>query len=149
MSQAFRKEGDAPEEQPERPVPQGPNYVTPAGLAALESAAGELVRRREKAGADEKKAIDRDLRYYEARLSSAAVVDNAKNPPREVRFGATVTVRDGEKAFSFQIVGQDEADPAKGKVSWTSPMAMALLGAKAGDELDWNDGRFKVVSVSY
>lgn len=144
MSQAFRKEGDAPEELNERPVPEGPNYVTPSGLKALEDAAAALVKRRAAAGADEKKAIDRDLRYLEARLSSAIVVDNSKNPPKDVRFGAIVETDRG----TFRIVGQDEADPTKGKVSWTSPLAMALLGAKSGDAVDWNEG-LKVLSLSY
>jgi transcription elongation GreA/GreB family factor len=141
MSQAFRKEGDAPEELNERPVPEGPNYVTPSGLKALEAAAAALVKRRGQAGADEKKAIDRDLRYYEARLSSAIVVDNAKNPPKDVRFGARVETSDR----TFRIVGQDEADPERELISWSSPLAMSLLGAKPGDVVDG----VKVLAVSY
>ena len=149
MSQAFRKEGDAPEESPERPVPQGPNYVTPAGLAALEEKARALAARRPAAGEDERRAIDRDLRYCEARLSSALLVDNSRNPPPDVRFGARVETREGETTRRYAIVGQDEADPARGLLSWSSPLAMALLGAKAGDKVPFGDETLEVLSVSY
>lgn len=145
MAQAFRKEGDAPEELPERPVPEGPNYVTPAGLRALEEAAAGLARRRRSAGEDERKAIDRDLRYYEARLASAVPVDNSKDPPPVVRFGARVETTAG----SFSIVGQDEADPAAGKLSWSSPLALALMGAKPGDTVRWDGGDVTVRSLRY
>ena len=145
MAQAFRKEGDAPEELPERPVPEGPNYVTPGGLRALEAAAAALARRRETSGEDERKALDRDLRYYAARVESAIVVDNSQSPPPVVRFGATVETDAG----TFSIVGQDEADPAIGKLSWSAPLAMALMGAKPGDVIDWDGGALTVLSLRY
>ena len=84
-------------------------------------------------------AVARDLRYFQARLESAIVVDVANEPDDEVHFGATVKTEDENgETHVFTIVGEDEADVAKGKVSWRSPLAKALIGAKAGDTVTWN-----------
>jgi hypothetical protein len=76
MSRAFTKEDDAGDDIPERPVPAGPNYVTPRGLEMLKAEAEGLVERRKRALAagDEVGRIDRDLRYLEARIGRAVVV---------------------------------------------------------------------------
>jgi transcription elongation GreA/GreB family factor len=151
MSRAFTKEDDAGDELHERPVPAGPNYVTPRGLELLRAAAQDLIARRPKA--QDKAPIDRDLRYLEARLSSAIVV--APTPSLEIRFGAKIVLEDEAGArLSYQIVGEDEAreDPAK-FLSWTSPLAQALLGAKKGDAVSWEGpektASYKILFVDY
>lgn len=154
MSRAFTKEDDAGEELPERPVPRGPNYVTPKGLSLLKTAAAELIARRKQAVAagGDLKPIDRDLRYLEARINSAIVVPPGAGP--EIRFGARVTLEDedgGRK--TFQIVGEDEARAGSDLLSWSAPLVHAMLGLKTGDAFSWEgpDGavRYKVVALEY
>ncbi len=148
MSRAFVKEEDsgAPGDLPERPISEHPNLVTPAGLRQLEEAAGALEEQRlallaqgDDVMAQERLAhIDRDFRYYETRLASAQVVDPAAQPRDEVAFGAAVTVaQPSGPARTFTIVGEDEADSKSGKISYVSPLALALLGAKPGDKVVW------------
>lgn len=150
MSQAFVKEGDAGDDLPERPVPEGPNYVTPSGLAALQEEQRRLLEKR-KTVRDPAllSPIDRDLRYLKARLDSAVLVQPPKEPPPEARFGACVTVQAGDGERCYWIVGQDEADPAQGRLSWSSPLALALMGARPGDEVAFQDRALRVLSVSY
>ena len=98
--------------------------------------------------------IDRDLRYYAARLESAILVDPRTQPRDEVAFGAVVVARDQHGAeHRFVIVGEDEADVARDKVSWVSPVAEALLGARRGDEVVWRrpvgDLRLSVEAIDY
>ena len=145
MSRAFVKEPDegAPAEGlPERPLSEHPNYVTPAGLRQLEARVGELERRRLELLDDDPDGelayVDRDLRYYAARLESAIPVAMARQPRREVAFGAVVTVsQSGQPDRAFAIVGEDEADLAHGKISYVSPLAEALLGARVGKTVLW------------
>jgi transcription elongation GreA/GreB family factor len=142
MSRAFVKEPDegAPAENlPERQISEHPNYVTPAGLEQLEQAVGRLETRRlelleqDDDPADELTYVDRDLRYFTARLESAIPVDMGRQPRRKVAFGAAVTVSQaGGKRQTFTIVGEDEADLRLGKISYVSPLAQALIDARAG-----------------
>jgi len=76
------------------------------------------------------------LAELDARFASAELVDPASQPKDVVRFGATVTVH-GEDAreHAYHIVGVDEADPTRGDVAFTSPIARALLGHEVGDEV--------------
>lgn len=150
MSRAFVKDSDddlTAGELPERPVPAHANYVTPQGLEQLRARVRELAERHEQlkpAAADDSEAkrqlreVERDQRYFVAQLERAEVVDPAGQSQGEVRFGATVTVEaaDGE-AQVFSIVGDDEADVAAGKISWGTPLARSLLGAKVGDTVKW------------
>lgn len=139
MSRAFIKDMDeaAEEPVPERLVSTAPNLVTPEGLAAIEAEAAKLTEELAKAGEDRdaRARIARDLRYWTARRGSAHVVE----PPSEhdvVRFGATVTIdRDDGRRQVFRIVGEDEADPAKGTLSHVSPLAQALMGKSVGDSV--------------
>jgi transcription elongation factor GreB len=150
MSQAFVKEPDqgGPDEGlPERSISEHPNYVTAAGLRQLEDRVNELEERRLKLlAADEDDAIsqqqlafvDRDLRYFAARRGSAILVDARKQPRRMVRFGAKVTVSEADGARRvFTIVGEDEADPEAGKISYVSPLAAALIGSRVGATVLW------------
>ena len=78
--------------------------------------------------------IDRRIRFLGKRLDSAVVVDNAGKDHEQVFFGATVTVLDEEGTErTVSIVGVDELDPVRGRVSWISPIASALLKARVGD----------------
>jgi transcription elongation GreA/GreB family factor len=92
MSRAFTKEDDAGDDVPERPLPPGPNYVTRRGLALLHEEGRALLARKKDASDDERKIIDRDLRYIEARITSAIVVPRSAS--NEIRFGARVTFKD-------------------------------------------------------
>ncbi len=80
--------------------------------------------------------IDRRLHFLTARLDAAEVVDPAEIQSDKVVFGATVSLlfEDGRK-MTYQIVGEDEVDVERGRISWKSPVARALLGKKAGDEV--------------
>jgi transcription elongation factor GreB len=150
-SRAFVKEPDegAPDEGlPERQISDHPNYVTPAGLRQLEQQLGELEERRLEllaAVADDDALargqldyVDRDLRYFTRRLEMAILVDPRRQPRRMVKFGAAVTVLEpGGARRTFTIVGEDEADLKVGKISYVSPLAEALLDARAGATVLW------------
>jgi len=83
-------------------------------------------------------AIERELRWLQARLATAQRIDNQGRTSERVAFGATVTLNDeAAEAHTYRIVGEDEADPDAGLISWTSPLARALLGAAAGDVVTW------------
>ena len=148
MSRAFVKESDedaASAELPERPLSAEPNYVTPRGLQSLRVRLKALQVERERLAAQAESMakqrlleVKRDIRYFSAQLERATLVDTAGQPRDEVRFGAAVTILDGQgKNHAFQIVGDDEADVAAGSISWASPLAKALLGARVGDTVKW------------
>ena len=164
MSRAFVKESDddlSAGELPERPVPAHANYVTPLGMEQLR--VRELAEQHEqlKAVAEEDseakrklREVERDQRYFNAQLERAEVVDPAGHPPGEVRFGATVKVDEADgRIETFHIVGDDEADVTVGKISWGSPLAHSLIGAKVGEIVKWRrpagDTEVKIVAVEY
>lgn len=142
MSRAFVRETDGdevPEDRPERPVSPHPNFVTARGLVQIEGRIRDLDRAREAAKREEDKTalsrIDRDLRYWQQRRSSAKPVE-PEPTPLKVRFGVRATVRyDGGEERSYTLVGEDEAEPSQGSISWISPIAQALLGCEVGDEV--------------
>lgn len=153
MSRAFTKEDDslaAPIVPPRAPLPPGtPNYVTPNGLAQLRAELATLEAARTRAEANRENEADRtrQLSYLNAqlvalneRLASARLIDLRTQPPHEVRFGATVTLRtrSGAKPGTerrFTIVGVDEADVATGKIAFVAPIARAVQGARLGQVL--------------
>lgn len=148
MSRAFVKEPDegAPVEGlPDRQISDHPNYVTPEGLMQLEDKVGELETRRLALLDDEDGLareqlvyVDRDLRYYTARLESAVPVAMNRQPRRKVAFGAAVSVsQNGGETRTFTIVGEDEADLKVGKISYVSPLAEALIDARVGKTVLW------------
>lgn len=145
MSRAFVKEGDgALDPLPDLPLSPHPNYVTPRGLAALQSrlAARQSDLAALKARPDRldklpEAAAERDIRYLEARLRSAIPV-HLPDQVTEVAFGHRVTVRDGAgHVVSYEITGEDEADATLRRIAPTSPLARALLGAVPGDTVTW------------
>ena len=149
MSRAFVKENDlehAGIDIPERPLSDEPNYVTPNGLKELNSKIDALDVEREqlKQKKDDPIAkqkitiIERDIRYYAARIESAILTRPKEEDHSTVLFGAKVTVEDEEgKLCAYEIVGEDEADIHQGKVSYLCPLAEALIGAKLNDEVTW------------
>lgn len=152
MSRAFTRESDDdPGALPERPVSTHPNLVTAAGLAAIEAQVRglESERRAVRAAGDasQRARVERDLRYWTQRLASARVVVPAAAPDR-VRFGVRVTLRTaaGEEQ-SFRLVGEDEADAARGLLSWVSPLAQALLGLGAGDTVRFQTGEIEILRL--
>ena len=164
MSRAFVKGDDSDlsgEELPERPVSPYPNYVTAQGLAQLRIKYEGLLSRHAQlkaAGEDFDKPklteIERDLRYFSQRLESAILVDVDNEPRDEVHFGATVKAETDEgEVQEFAIVGEDEADVATGKVSWLSPLAKALIGAKIGDTVKWRrpvgETELEILDIQY
>ncbi len=149
MSRAFVKENDlehAGIDIPERPLSDKPNYVTPNGLKllntqidALEIERAHLKQKKDDPIAKQKIAmIERDMRYYAARIESAILTSPNDEDYNTVLFGAKVTVEDEEgNLTTYEIVGEDEADIHQGKVSYLSPLAEALIGSKLGDEVTW------------
>jgi transcription elongation GreA/GreB family factor len=149
MSRAFVKENDlehAGNDIPERPLSDEPNYVTPNGLKLLNAKinALELEREHLKQKKDDPiikqkiAMIERDMRYYSARIESAILTTPKEEDHSTVLFGAKVTVEDEDgKISTFEIVGEDEADIHQGKVSYLSPLAEALIGSKLDDEVTW------------
>jgi transcription elongation factor GreB len=162
MNKAFVKESDGDDDEvddvaaPALPV-GSKNYLTPAGHARLSAEFNALWTverprlveaiawaasngdRSENGdyiyGKKRLREIDRRLRFLSKRLEHAEVVDPAtREPTDQVFFGATVTIADasGNEA-TYAIVGIDEADAARGRIAWISPMARALLKAREGD----------------
>jgi len=158
VSVAFRKEEDveaAAADLPDRPISTHPNLVTASGLAALDEALADARAAYTAAKSDAGVAADRtamaratrDLRYYSARRASAQLTEPDPDPDK-VRFGdrATFEREDGRRQ-TFRIVGEDEADPAKGAVSYVSPLARALLGKSVGDVVAVAGAEVEIVTV--
>ncbi|HYD13479.1 MAG TPA: GreA/GreB family elongation factor [Allosphingosinicella sp.] len=138
MSVAFRRESDEEHKEPrfELPIPPGPNLVTAAGLKLAEERVAELEAR--VAAETEELALadaQRSLRYWRTRLATAEL---APSPPEdEAAFGSRVTFRLNGQERTVDIVGDDEADPAAGKLAFSAPLARALIGAGPGDFSDF------------
>lgn len=135
MSRAFVREDDGtrPETLPEHPVSAAPNLVTARGMRAIEAKIAELT---EALGAtsDETQTarLRRDLRYWNLRHATARLTHPDPSDP-SAQFGARVTYRaeDGTER-RVTLTGEDEADPAEGRIAYTAPIARALIGARAG-----------------
>ena len=166
MSRAFVKESDDDTiagELPERPLSPHANYVTPKGLELLQARVRELTEQHdqlkqqvdEDSGARQKlRETERDLRYFRSQLERATPVDTQNQPRDEVHFGAIVRIEDDESnEQEFAIVGDDEADVAAGKISWASPLARAMIGAKVGETIAWRrpagEAELSIVDIRY
>ncbi|MGH8708702.1 MAG: transcription elongation factor GreB [Burkholderiales bacterium] len=178
MSKAFVKESGGDEEdlrtRAETPVP-AKNYITPAGFARLDAERRRLVERErpevvravsaaaangdrsENAdylyGKKRLREIDRRVRFLIKRLEAAEVVHSSGRDTDQVFFGAAVTIRSKKETRVVRIVGIDEVDPARGQVSWISPIARALLKARAGDSVTLRspagEEPIEIIEVSY
>jgi transcription elongation GreA/GreB family factor len=153
LSRAFVKESDggAGEELPELAISPHRNLVTPAGFAHIDGTLRRLEAELSTARAAPDRAttarVERDLRYWSSRRSTAEVVDPVALP-ETVRFGCTVELQSaaGER-IRFKIVGEDESDPAQGRISYVSPLAAAMIGAAAGDEVEFRGGMATIASI--
>lgn len=153
MSRAFVKERDgdaAVEELPDRTISPHPNFVTSEGLAQIEAMLANLQQEHTAAlAADDQAAIartSRDLRYWTARRGSAQVAAPRKDG--QVHFGSTVTLlRDDGKRQTFRIVGEDEADPAHGTLSYVAPLARALMNKQVGDTVQAGAAEMEIVEI--
>jgi transcription elongation GreA/GreB family factor len=159
VSVAFTKEDSAETASeavlPDRPVSSALNLVTEEGLAALRSHLSNSRRAYEAAQSLEdvnerrrQSAVPlRDLRYYAERVRTAQLV---ANPPRTgvVAFGSTVTFqRSNRPSQTFRIVGEDEADPKAGSISYVSPVAAELMGKEVGEIVSIAGGDLEVLSI--
>ena len=160
MSVAFTKEDSAETASetllPDRPVSPHPNLVTETGLKALEF---QLEQAREAYEAAQKiedvnerrrqAAIPlRDIRYFAARVRTAQVIPDPVST-ETVAFGSTVTFRreDG-RIQTYRIVGEDEADPKSGSISFVSPVARLLMSKAVGDEAGASGQKLEIISIS-
>jgi transcription elongation GreA/GreB family factor len=140
MSRAFVKEGDDVDALPDREASPHPNYVTPEGLKFIDAQVDRLSRQFAEARAAGERGrianIGRDLRYWQQRRASAQVIE-AQPDCSSVHFGSVVTIeRDDGRVQDWRIVGEDEADPSTGAVSYVAPLARALMNKVVGDQID-------------
>ena len=154
MSRAFVKESDGAEalELPDRPVSQHANLVTAEGLAQMDEALAGLREAHARAQVSGDRSalasVGRDLRYWTARRSSAQLMPAAESSGK-VQFGSTVTIlRDDRRRQTWRIVGEDEAEPAKGTLSYVSPVARALMNKQVGDVIVAGNGEAEIVAIS-
>ena len=154
-----------------------PNYITPAGYAALQAEYDELLGRERPAivevvswaagngdrsengdylyGRKRMREIDRRLGWLAKRMKAAKIVDPAAQPERgRVYFGATVDIADDEDMWrTVTLIGDDEADAGEGRIAWNSPLARALRGAAVGDlrtvHLPAGQKQWEVMAIRY
>lgn len=151
MSRAFVKEQEFTEDLPDRLISPHPNEVTAEGLARIDAevekwraAHAAAVEADDREGAAR---TARELRYWSARQATAHVV-HAPTDFSQVRFGSTVTIqRDDGREQQFRIVGEDEADPARGSISHVSPLARALFGKAVGDVVKVGLGEAEITAI--
>ena len=158
MSVAFTREEDYEAQAadlPDRPVSQHPNLVTSEGLKAIEDALAEARAAYANAQTAGGVSVDRtamaratrDLRYWSARRATAQLTEPAL-APGQVQFGRTVHIeREDGRRQAFQIVGEDEADPSIGKISYVSPLAQALLRKQEGDVVQAAGSEVEILKV--
>jgi transcription elongation factor GreB len=166
MSRGFVKEDDqeeVPIVPPRAYLPDGvPNFVTRAGMDQLLAEKQTLMREKDSltsTSEHEKRItlnyINTKLQLLNNRIAEARVVNLKEQPQKEIRFGATVTLKTevSGKIQIFQIVGVDEADIARGKISFISPLARALINKKVGDRItlkrDKEDIVFEIMEIAY
>lgn len=152
MSRAFVKEtdGDDPGDLPERRVSPHPNLVTVRGLRLIEEELARLESGYATArAADDRAAMARhacDLRYWSARRSSAQLAPVPE--PGTIAFGTRVTFVDPKgQRRTYRFVGEDEADPAAGRVSWFAPLARALAGRGVGEVVVGPRGELEILEI--
>jgi transcription elongation GreA/GreB family factor len=160
MSVAFTKEDSAETASetllPDRPISPHPNLVTEAGLKALEfqldqaREAYQTAQMIEDVNERRRQAASplRDVRYFSARIRTAQVIADPVSTDT-VAFGSTVTFRreDG-RVQRYRIVGEDEADPKCGSISFVSPVARLLMGKAVGDVAGTSDQELEIISIS-
>ena len=182
MSRAFVSESDADFQEDDVPAikiplpPGAKNYMTPEGAEKMRSEMSVLVKNerpklsaklsrtvtksekpdRETMLKDRRRLreIDRRIEYLNKMADIIEVVDPSKQDPQRVLFGAAVTVEDPkDNKRTYRIVGVDESDPSEGKISWLSPVAKAMFGARVGEVISLNlpqsESKLKILKISY
>ncbi|MDK1373447.1 MULTISPECIES: transcription elongation factor GreA [unclassified Sinorhizobium] len=160
MSVAFVKEESAETAAetllPDRPISPHPNLVTEAGLKALEMQLQQAREAYDATGAIEdvnerrRQAASplRDLRYFAERVRTAELVADPTSTDT-VAFGSTVTFsRDDGRVQTYRIVGEDEADPKAGSISYVSPVARILRGRAVGDVVSVGDQELEIIAIA-
>jgi transcription elongation GreA/GreB family factor len=153
MSKAFTKEpetGDVYDDLPDRPVSPH-NLVTPKGLEMIEAELARLHLEHTAAQEANDRArlakTNRDLRYWTSRRATAQVMEPPKDA-KEVHFGSTVSIlREDGRRQTYRIVGEDEADPSAGTLSYVSPVAQALMGKQVGDVVEAGAAEAEIVDI--
>jgi transcription elongation GreA/GreB family factor len=160
LSVAFTKEDSAETASetllPDRPVSRHPNLVTETGLKALElqleqaREAYETAQKIEDVNERRRQAAIplRDIRYFGARVRTAQVIKNPLST-ETVAFGSTVTFgRADGRIQKYRIVGEDEADPSSGSISFVSPVARLLMSKAVGDEAGASGQELEIIAIS-
>ncbi|WP_416064349.1 transcription elongation factor GreA [Rhizobium sp. ZK1] len=160
MAVAFIKEESAETAAetllPDRPISPHPNLVTEAGLKALElqvqdaRQAYEAASRIEDVNERRRQQANplRDLRYFVERVRTAQLVADPRTTD-VVAFGSTVTFsRDDGRVQTYRIVGEEEADPKAGSISYVAPVARLLMGKAVGDVVTVGDQELEVIRIS-
>jgi len=147
VSVAFRRESDEEHKEPkfELPIPAGPNLVTARGLAAIEARVAALEAVETEAMAEDARAEHlRGLRYWRTRLATAQPTP----PPSagEIAFGSRVVFTLAGETRTIDIVGDDEAEPAAGRIAFSAPLARLLIGGYAGEKLDFG-GKPEAITI--
>ena len=153
MSRAFVREPgtDAMDTAPDRPISPHPNFVTHSGAGKIDARLRDLEAARSAAlAADDHASIaatERELRYWKQRRSSARIIAPPA-APEIVRFGVTVQLRfERGTERRFQLVGEDEADPSAGLLSWTSPVGTALIGRRTGELVEVCGQQARIIAM--
>jgi len=159
MAVAFTREEDYEAQAadlPDRPISPHPNLVTRTGLEAIEQALAEARAAYSAAQAAGDVSSDRtamaratrDLRYWSQRRANAQLTEPEPQPGK-VRFGGQVLIARGDgREQRFRIVGEDEADPAAGLISYVSPLARAVLGKEEGDVVAMAGSEVEILEVA-
>jgi transcription elongation GreA/GreB family factor len=160
LSVAFTKEDSAETasetQLPDRPISPHPNLVTEAGLRALElqlrqaREAYEATQQIEDVNERRRQAAVplRDMRYFSARARTAQVIPDPTSSDT-VAFGSTVTFsREDGRVQTYRIVGEDEADPKAGSISFVSPVARSMMGKAVGDVVGSGNQELEIVAIS-
>jgi transcription elongation GreA/GreB family factor len=151
MSVAFRRDGDEEHLEPkfEIPIPPGPNRVTARGLQLIGDKVAELAAAIAMGG-DETAltALKRDLRYWQTRQITAELMPLPDG--QTVEFGTTVTFALAGKQRTLSIVGDDEANPANGRIAFSAPLARAMMGLEEGEFATFNgqEDALEVLSIA-
>ncbi|MDD4673602.1 MAG: GreA/GreB family elongation factor [Bacteroidales bacterium] len=166
MSRGFVKEDDqqeVPIVHPRAHLPAGvSNYVTQAGMNELLAEKQGLIDEKEDLSSDSESEkqialnhINAKLQLLNSRIAEAKIIDLSEQPQNEVRFGAFVTLKieTTSSIQTFQIVGVDEANVSKGKISFLSPLAQVLTNKKIGEKAILKQGKenrvFEIMDIAY
>ena len=154
MSKAFVKDADGIfDELPDRPISAHPNFVTAEGLVAIEAALARLQDEYARVRASNDRspalaALSRELRYWTSRRASAQIIDKPLDPTK-VEFGCSVTIlRSDGRQQTYRIVGEDEADPSRGTISYVSPMARALVSKEVGEKVRVGKSDIELITIT-